>query len=174
MSRQLPARPHLDHLRRQAKDLLASLEAGDDGAVRTFQDHLPAARGMTPDEVRGAGFRLADAQSAVARKTGFAGWPQLARHVEQLRALEGIWEFDRLEIDGTTLPAEMSAGSKILIDGDRFRTESMGAVYEGFSTSMWRRTRTGSTSRSSRGRRRGTRIGVCFGWTAIGSRSVST
>ena len=50
-----------------------------------IRDHLPAAKGMTADQVRQAGFRLADAQSAVARKTGFASWPHLARHVQQLR-----------------------------------------------------------------------------------------
>src|SRR6185295_2965651 len=74
---------------------------------------------------------LADAQSAIARKTGFAGWPHLARYVEQLRALEGSWTFARLEIDGSTIPASALGASQILIDGDRFRTESPEANYEG-------------------------------------------
>src|SRR6185295_9982861 len=74
---------------------------------------------------------LADAQSAIARKTGFAGWPHLARHVEQLRALEGTWTFARLEIDGSTIPASALQASRLLIDGDRFRTESPEATYEG-------------------------------------------
>jgi len=127
----LPSRPNLDHLRRQAKSLLASLEMGDAEAVSTILDHLPAARGMSAAEVRQARFRLADAQSAIARKTGFASWPQLARHVEQLRALEGTWSFSHLEIDGNKLPATMFEASRILIDGDRFRTESPEATYEG-------------------------------------------
>jgi uncharacterized protein (TIGR03067 family) len=131
MSEQLPARPHLDHLRRQAKTLLATLQEGDADAVATFQEHLPAARDMTAEQVRQAGFRLADAQSAVARKMGFASWPQLARHVETLRALEGTWSFERLVIAGTTIPATAISASRILIDGDRFRTESPEAIYEG-------------------------------------------
>lgn len=131
MSERLPARPHLDHLRRQAKALLTALQEGDPTAIMTFQEHLPAARDMTGEQVRKAGFRLADAQSAVARKTGFASWPQLARHVETLRALEGTWSFERLVIAGSTLPAMALTASRILIDGDRFRTESPGAIYEG-------------------------------------------
>jgi uncharacterized protein (TIGR03067 family) len=127
----LPARPHLDHLRRQAKALLTALRDGDPEAVATFREHLPAARGMTGEQVREAGFRLADAQSAVARKMGFASWPQLARHVETLRALEGTWSFERLVVAGDTLPAAALAASRILIDGDRFRTESPEAIYEG-------------------------------------------
>lgn len=131
MAKSLPARPHLDHLRRQAKSLLASLAAGDADAIATLQEFLPAARGMSSGQVRSAGFRLADAQSAVARKSGFAGWPQLSRHVELLRALEGSWSFERLEIDGTVLPAAAMQSSRLLIDGDRFRTESPEGTYEG-------------------------------------------
>ncbi len=131
MSERLPVRPHLDHLRRQAKALLATLQQGDPEAAATFQEYLPAALEMTSEQVRKADFRLADAQSAVARKMGFASWPQLARHVETLRALEGTWSFERLVIAGNTLPAIALAASRILIDGDRFRTESPEAIYEG-------------------------------------------
>ena len=134
MKKSLPARPHLDHLRTQAKQLLRDARAGDAAAIRTFVEHLPAAKKMTPDQVRDAGFRLADAQSAVARKSGFAAWPGLARHVEQLRALEGEWRFVTLEIDGAPMPAAMVAESRLLIDGDRFRTESPEARYEGVFT----------------------------------------
>jgi hypothetical protein len=82
----LPARPNLDHLRRQAKVLLAQLNDGDAAAAKTFIAHLPQAKGMKPAAVRKAGFRLADAQSAVARKSGFASWPALSRYVEQARS----------------------------------------------------------------------------------------
>jgi uncharacterized protein (TIGR03067 family) len=131
MIKNLPARPNLDHLRRQAKSLLAALEARDTNAVATIRKHLPAAGHMTPAQVLTTSFRLADAQSAIARQNGFAGWPHLARHVEQLRALEGAWTFARLEIDGSVLPGGALTASRILIDGDRFRTESPEATYEG-------------------------------------------
>jgi uncharacterized protein (TIGR03067 family) len=99
--------------------------------VSTILQHFPAAKNLTAAQVPGMPFRLADAQSAIARKTGFASWPHLARHVEQLRALEGIWSFDYLEIDGSAIPSSALTASRLLIDGDRFRTESPEANYEG-------------------------------------------
>lgn len=132
--KKLPSRPHLDHLRRQAKTLLAELVQGDEHAARAFVEHLPAAKRMTVEAVRAAGFRLADAQSVVARQTGFAAWPSLSRHVTELRGLEGTWEFASLELDGSAVPASMLGASKLLIDGDRFRMGSPEAVYDGVFT----------------------------------------
>lgn len=106
----LPARPNLEHLRGQAKKLLAELAAN-------------ARAGEKP--------KLADAQLAVAREAGFASWPKLVEHVETLRGLEGEWRIARLEIDGTETPPVYLEGTRILMDGDRFRTESPEATYEG-------------------------------------------
>lgn len=108
MSPKLPARPNLDHLRRQAKALVAKQRGA---AAKTM--------------------RLADAQLIVAKETGFADWPALSRHVQQLRALEGRWRFASLEVDGHTMPAAALTESVLLIDGDRFRMESPEATYEG-------------------------------------------
>ena len=105
----LPARPDLEQLRRQAKELLHRMRADEPAA-----DH-----------------RLADALLAVARRSGFASWPALSRHVQSLRALEGEWTFASLEVEGQAIPASMLGTSRILIDGDRFRTESPEATYEG-------------------------------------------
>lgn len=130
----LPPRPNLDHLRRQAKALLADLNSGAASAARAFIEHLPEARGMTATQVRKAGFRLAHAQSVVARHTGFASWPALGRHVHQLRALEGDWRFTSLEVDGRAMAAALLSASRLLIDGDRFRSESPEGIYEGIFT----------------------------------------
>ncbi len=125
-------RPNLEHLRGQAKALLASLTKRDDAtAARTFLEHHPAAQGMTRAQVRAANFRLADAQWAIARREGFASWPKLATHVEQLRALEGTWTFTALEIEGETMPSPAFASSHLLIDGDRFCMRSFEADYDG-------------------------------------------
>jgi uncharacterized protein (TIGR03067 family) len=124
-------RPNLEHLRKQAKALLSDLRAGRLAAAKTLIDHLPSAQAMTADDVRRANWRLADAQSAIARKSGFANWPGLTRHVEQLRALEGEWAVTNLETDGASMPAAAFARSRLLIDGDSFRMESPEATYEG-------------------------------------------
>lgn len=134
MVKTLPARPNLDHLRHQAKSLMKALAAGEAEAFETLRAHLPAARGLDRAQISAAGFRLADAQSAVARKNGFASWPQLAHHVEQLRALEGTWAVEALEVDGAQLPPEALSTSQLLLDGDRFRFESPESNYEGVFT----------------------------------------
>ena len=131
MTQTLTTRPNLEHLRGQAKTLLAELRAGDAKAARTFIDHLPKARGMSGAQARAAGFRLADAQSVVARRSGFASWNALTRHVEQLRALEGEWRFESLQIDGNDMPRALIAPSRLLIDGDRFQMQSPEASYDG-------------------------------------------
>jgi uncharacterized protein (TIGR03067 family) len=134
VDKKLPARPNLEHLRRQAKTLLAELKNGATTAVQAFVDHLPEARQMTAAAVRAAGFRLADAQSVVARQAGFASWAALSRYVHELRALEGDWRFVAQQIDGVAVPGTMLTGSRLLIDGDRFRMESPEATYEGVLT----------------------------------------
>jgi uncharacterized protein (TIGR03067 family) len=134
MSRYLPARPNLEHLRSQAKALLTKLREGDPQAAKMFVEYLPEAAKLSPEQVRERGFRLADAQAVIARKTGFAAWPGLARHVERLRKMEGTWTFTSLEVDGQPMPSSMFGSSLLLIDGDRFRMESPEANYEGIFT----------------------------------------
>ncbi|HZM97494.1 MAG TPA: hypothetical protein VFB92_28940 [Vicinamibacterales bacterium] len=58
MSRDLPAHANLDHLKKQAKELLRELQQRDPGAI------------------------LADAQHQLAREYGFASWPKLKLYVD--------------------------------------------------------------------------------------------
>jgi uncharacterized protein (TIGR03067 family) len=107
VAKQLPHRPNLEHLRTQAKKLLADLRKRNPKA------------------------KLAEAQLKIARTSGFVSWPVLATHVDQLHALQGEWLFVGLQVDGSDVPATMFYQSRILIDGDRFRMESPEAVYDG-------------------------------------------
>ena len=61
MSRDLPSRPDLEHLKKQAKALLRSMRERD------------------------ATVTLADALHALARDYGFASWPKLKVHAEATR-----------------------------------------------------------------------------------------
>jgi glyoxalase superfamily protein len=70
MSRYLPPHPHLDHLKKQAKELLHELR------------------------LQNPALKLADAQHAIAREYGFASWPKLKSHVESL-AQSATWLLDR-------------------------------------------------------------------------------
>ncbi len=73
----LPARPSLDQLRKQAKELLKDYRAGDRSAASRFQAHDP--RAISEKRIA-----LADAQLVLAREYGFRSWAKLKHHVESL------------------------------------------------------------------------------------------
>jgi ankyrin repeat protein len=80
MSRDLPARPNLEHLKRQARNLLRDYEQGDPAAIERFRT-LGAKPGDSPEPETP---KLADAQHLVAQEYGFTTWPQLKAHVDAL------------------------------------------------------------------------------------------
>jgi ankyrin repeat protein len=71
-TRELPARPNLEHLKNQAHTLLQESLAGDAQANARF----------APLSLTSAEPRLADALHVIAREYGFATWPALKAHVE--------------------------------------------------------------------------------------------
>lgn len=77
MSRQLPPRPNIDHLKKQAKDLLHAHQNGETAALQRIRDQLPALAGSTPEQIASASFALHDAQSVIAREYGFQSWNEL-------------------------------------------------------------------------------------------------
>jgi Lon protease-like protein len=86
MSRPLPARPHLEHLKAQAKDLLDAHRRGEPEAFERIRASVPAFARMSDDELARAGFALHDAQSAIAREYGFPSWAELRDKVAALSA----------------------------------------------------------------------------------------
>lgn len=82
----LPNRPDIDHLKRQAKDLLADFRRGAPEVITRFRDALPAAAGRDLDTIRRLALRLHDAQSCIAREYGFESWADLRAYVEASRA----------------------------------------------------------------------------------------
>lgn len=80
MSKPLPEFPNLEHLRKQAKELLAYYRSHDSEAVARFSS-LPG---------KPADVALHDAQSVIAREYGFPSWSKLVAHVEEVRARQGI------------------------------------------------------------------------------------
>lgn len=81
VSRGLPAQPHLDIPKRQARELLALIRAGDpDALARVRHRHPRFAR--ADDAAIPSALRLADTQLVIAREYGFASWPELKRRIE--------------------------------------------------------------------------------------------
>ncbi len=87
MRRDLPTRPNLDHLRKQAKDLLDAQQRGEPEALARLRDALPSHAGMSDDELARAPFALHDAQSAIAREYGQKSWSDLRDEVASRQPL---------------------------------------------------------------------------------------
>jgi ankyrin repeat protein len=73
-TRRLPAHPHLEQLRKQAKELLERYRAGDPAAVSEVQQFE-----RRPDP---STFALNDAQRVLARAYGYESWPRLKAFVD--------------------------------------------------------------------------------------------
>lgn len=83
MSRELPARPNLEHLKSQAKELLDAFARGAPDAIERISASLPAAQRAQSVKQ----FALHDAQSVIAREYGFESWGALRREVARRRPL---------------------------------------------------------------------------------------
>ncbi|MEZ0297886.1 MAG: ankyrin repeat domain-containing protein [Candidatus Methylacidiphilales bacterium] len=82
MSTPLPARPSLEQLKKQAKDLLSEARDGDPVALQRLTTHHPAYKPGTAGAA--AVPALHDAQLVVAREHGFPSWPRLREETERL------------------------------------------------------------------------------------------
>ena len=78
----LPDRLNLDHLKKQAKQLIRLYRSRDAAAMARFRSTLPATAGLSDEDLTSRGLRLHDAQSCIAREHGCASWPDLKRYVE--------------------------------------------------------------------------------------------
>jgi hypothetical protein len=118
-------RLNLDHLKKQAKDLLRLYRSRDAAAIARFRRALPAAADMNDDGIAGLQLRLHDAQSCLAREHGFASWPDLKRYVEVQaaaqkqradRVLHWLQLIYRGDVSNTSGRANLHVGLRILAD----------------------------------------------------------
>jgi ankyrin repeat protein len=95
MTAQLPERPNLEQLKKQAKSLLHDARAGDGAALARFRV-LPALDSRS--------LALHDAQSVIAREYGFKSWKELRDHVEErsLSFAAAVEEFVRCATGGAS------------------------------------------------------------------------
>jgi len=129
----LPEKSSLENLRKQAKDLLRDVRAGDAAAlarVREFHTRPDAARG------------LADAQLVVARGYGFPSWAKLKHHLEDValfawdpfagpeKAMDDADAFVRLAcLDyGRWSPADANEAARRLASRRELSTSSVAAA----------------------------------------------
>lgn len=74
MTRNLPEYPSLEHLKKQAKELLSAYAQGAPEAIERFGAFATGATSATA--------KLADAQHVIAREYGYTNWAQLKQYVE--------------------------------------------------------------------------------------------
>ena len=127
----LPARPSLEQLRKQAKELLHAFRAGDTGAAQRFREAIPRFASAAPP----TDAPLADAQFVVAREYGFRSWADLARHVESLTP-------DDPSPNAPIRPVELQSGRSVPLAGGAAGFAPADAAWELFLA-----TRRGDTAR---------------------------
>jgi hypothetical protein len=91
----LPTRPSLEHLRKQAKELLKAFRSGDSAAAERFRKH--ASRLSDPEQSDKVA--LADAQFVLSREYGFESWAKLVHHVMTTRPSDNLELFEDLAHD---------------------------------------------------------------------------
>lgn len=86
----LPERSNIEHLRKQAKELLRLYRHRDPAAFERLRRALPVAQAKTDEQLISLDLRLHDMQSCIAREYEFASWAELKSEVElqALRAQE--------------------------------------------------------------------------------------
>ena len=106
-SRELPARPNLEQLKKQAKSLLDAARSREPDSLLRFAI-LPSLTGKSVEAIGASDLALHDAQSAIAREYGFPSWNALREEVES-RAMSfdaAVDEFIRCATAGATGRAE--------------------------------------------------------------------
>src|SRR4029077_15907335 len=83
MKKELPVRPSLEQLKKQAKAILKGQQAADAEVVRRIQEHHLRFGKSKPNAIAKARFTLADAQHTLANEYGFKSWANLKARVEQ-------------------------------------------------------------------------------------------
>ena len=86
----LPARPSLEQLKNQAKDLLKAYRAGQPLAVARFREAMPRLFGAVNDQPDPPSVSLRDAHLVVAREYGFASWSQMHTHIVERESIPMI------------------------------------------------------------------------------------
>ena len=93
MTSPLPERPNIEHLRKQAKQLLKAHKAGDPSACSTLR-RLHRFTNATDEQILAAPFTLKEVQFALALSYGFRNWDHLKAYVESVTPLPAHHRLD--------------------------------------------------------------------------------
>ena len=108
-TRSLPARPSLEHLKNQAKDLLKSYRAGHPPALARFREALPRLSATPDDHLARLCLSLRDAQRTVAAEHGFASWPDMRTYIQRRENI------DMLEVTIDQIRVSLTSHQRIVV-----------------------------------------------------------
>jgi ankyrin repeat protein len=83
MKKELPVRPSLEQLKKQAKAILKGQQTADSEILARIQEHHPKFRKSKLGAITKVRFTLTDAQHTLANEYGFKSWANLKARVEQ-------------------------------------------------------------------------------------------
>lgn len=86
--RELPARPNLEHYKKQAKDLAKDCTTGIPDAIARVKRHHPRFHKLSEKEIREA--QLTDAQLVIAREHGFESWPRFVKYLDMVNLISSV------------------------------------------------------------------------------------
>jgi len=89
----LPARPNLQYLLREAKVLKSRHRKGDTSICATIGHYDTSLHGLSDADIFDTRFSILDAQRVVARQYGFSSWTRLKKFVH--RSVAGVNPLDR-------------------------------------------------------------------------------
>lgn len=107
-AKNLPARPNIEHYKKQAKELLSNTVSGEPGAIQRIREAHRRLQSLADSEIRERS-KLADAQLVIAREHGYESWPAFARQIHT--AGNAATSSVRIPTDRIDLLAEVSAPS---------------------------------------------------------------
>ncbi len=82
MAKSLPSTPNLEHLKKQAKQLVQGHQAGEVEAFNRIKASFPKLMSASVQDILAAEFSLCNAQLVVAREYGFSTWTDLLTAVK--------------------------------------------------------------------------------------------
>lgn len=88
MSRALPRKPHIDSLKKQARQLFQAHREGRPESLRSIRTYMPHLGSLSDEAILQRPFTLQQAQCVLSREYGFSNWAELVRAVEIIRQAE--------------------------------------------------------------------------------------
>lgn len=115
MSRELPPKANLEHLKKQSKDLLKAHQSGDVETCQRIGTFLPRLSKASEKEIRATKVTLQEVQYVIAREYGFDKWAHIVTKINRSS------EEEAEKVDTVGVPAAVIDRLKRKLEGENPR-----------------------------------------------------